>query len=62
MKKKLIKLKDKLIKTIKRIKDEKIISSYFKNNRLFIVYIVVCVLNSTLLRIFTTSKSLNSLG
>lgn len=30
MKKKLIKLKDKLIKNIKRIKDEKIISSYFK--------------------------------
>ena len=62
MKKKLIKLKDKLIKTIKRIKDEKIISSYFKNNRLFIVYIVVCVLNSTLLRIFTMPTMENYLS
>ena len=62
MKKKLIKLKDKLIKTIKRIKDEKVISSYFKNNRLFIVYIVVCVLNSTLLRIFTMPTMENYLS
>ena len=62
MKKKLIKLKDKLIKNIKRIKDEKIISSYFKNNRLFIVYIVVCVLNSTLLRIFTMPTMENYLS
>ena len=62
MKKKLIKLKDKLIKTIKRIKDEKIISSYLKNNRLFIVYIVVCVLNSTLLRIFTMPTMENYLS
>ena len=62
MKKKLIKLKDKLIKIIKRIKDEKIISSYFKNNRLFIVYIVVCVLNSTLLRIFTMPTMENYLS
>lgn len=62
MKKKLIKLKDKLIKTIKKIKDEKIISSYLKNNRLFIVYIVVCVLNSTLLRIFTMPTMENYLS
>ena len=62
MKKKLIKLKDKLIKTIKRIKDEKIISSYLKNNRLSIVYIVVCVLNSTLLRIFTMPTMENYLS
>ena len=62
MKKKLIKLKDKLIKIIKRIKDEKIISSYLKNNRLFIVYIVVCVLNSTLLRIFTMPTMENYLS
>lgn len=62
MKKKLIKLKDKLIKIIKRIKYEKIISSYFKNNRLFIVYIVVCVLNSTLLRIFTMPTMENYLS
>ena len=29
------------------------ISNYFKENRLFLVYILICVLNSTLLRIFT---------
>ena len=53
MKKKLIKLKDKIIKKIKKIKEEKMISNFFKNNRLFLVYVLVCVLNSTLLRFFT---------
>ena len=62
MKKKIIKLKDKFLKIIKKIKDEKIISSYFKNNRLFIVYLVVCVLNSTLLRIFTMPTMENYLS
>ena len=53
MKKKLTKFKDKIIKTLKRVKEEKMISNYFKDNRLFLVYILICVLNSTLLRIFT---------
>ena len=53
MKKKLTKFKDKIIKTLKRVKEEKMISNYFKENRLFLVYILICVLNSTLLRIFT---------
>ena len=62
MNKKIIKLKDKFLKILKKIKDEKIISSYFKNNRLFIVYLVVCVLNSTLLRIFTMPTMENYLS
>ena len=53
MKKKLIKFKDKIIKKIKKIKEEKMISNFFKDNRLFLVYVLVCVLNSTLLRFFT---------
>ncbi len=53
MKRKIIKIKDKLTKNIKRIREEKLISSYFKNNRLFIVFVLICVINSTLLRFFT---------
>ncbi len=62
MKKKVIKLKNKIIKNIKRVKEEKMISSYFKDNRLFLVYVLVCVLNSTLLRIFTMPTMENYLS
>lgn len=62
MKKKIIKLKDKFLKTLKRIKEEKIISSYFKKNRLFVIYLIVCVLNSTLLRFFTIPTMENYLS
>ena len=62
MKKKLIKFKDKIIKKIKRVKEEKMISNYFKDNRLFLVYVLVCVLNSTLLRIFTMPTMENYLS
>ena len=40
MKKKMIKFKDKFIKNIKRIKEEKLISNYFKDNKLFLVYVL----------------------
>ena len=62
MKKKLSNFKDKIIKNIKRIKEEKMISSYFKDNRLFLVYVLVCVINSTLLRIFTMPTMENYLS
>ena len=62
MKKKLTKFKDKIIKNLKRIKEEKMISKYFKDNRLFLVYVLVCVLNSTLLRIFTMPTMENYLS
>ena len=62
MKKTIIKFKDKIIKKIKKIKKDKLISNYFKENRLFLVYILVCVLNSTLLRIFTMPTMENYLS
>ena len=62
MKKKLIKFKDKIIKKIKKIKEEKMISNFFKDNRLFLVYVLVCVLNSTLLRFFTMPTMENYLS
>ncbi len=39
--------KKKLLKIKKRIKD------YFHNNLLFVIYVITCVVNSTLLRFFT---------
>ena len=62
MKKKMIKFKDKFIKNIKHIKEEKLISNYFKDNKLFLVYVLVCVINSTLLRIFTMPTMENYLS
>ena len=62
MKKKLIKFKDKIVAKLKKIKKDKLISSYFKDNKLFLVYILVCVLNSTLLRIFTMPTMENYLS
>ena len=62
MKKKIIRFKDKLIKKLKRIKEEKMISNYFKDNKLFIVYVLVCVINSTLLRFFTMPTMENYLS
>lgn len=53
MKKTIVKLKDKFVNFVKRIKKEKMISNYFKNNRLFLLFVLVCVVNSTLLRFFT---------
>ena len=62
MKKKLSNFKDKIINNIKRIKKEKIISSYVKDNKLFLVYVLICVINSTLLRIFTMPTMENYLS
>ena len=62
MKKKLIKYKYKIIKKLKKVKEEKMISNFFKDNRLFLVYVLVCVLNSTLLRFFTMPTMENYLS
>ena len=53
MKNKIIKFKDKILNYLKRVKNEKLIAKFFRENKLFIVYVLVCVLNSTLLRFFT---------
>ena len=48
----LNKAKDNTIKQIKRMRREHVIREYFKNNILFLTFVFVCVLNSTLLRFF----------
>ncbi len=45
-------LKDKLVKSIDTIKKEHLISTYAKQNILFIVFVITGVLNATLLRAF----------
>ena len=46
------KFKDKLIKQIKKIKTEHLISKYIKTNVLFLSFVITSVLNATLLRAF----------
>ncbi len=53
MKRKIIKLKNKLIEGIKRVKKEHLIMKYMKNNVLFLTFVISCVVNSTILRFFT---------
>ena len=53
MKRKFIRLKDKLIKNIKKIKSEHLIKNYIKNNVLFLTFVITCLFNSTMLRFFT---------
>ena len=53
MKNKLKNLKDKFVNFCRRVKNDKLISKYFVDNKLFVVFVIVSVLNSTLLRIFT---------
>ena len=52
VKKELKKLKIKAVNYIKRIKKDHLIREFFKNNELFIVYFLVCIANSTILRFF----------
>ena len=49
---KLNKLKDKIIYNINKIMQEHLIRKYIKNNILFITYVIICLVNSTLLRCF----------
>lgn len=53
MKRKIIKLKNKLVAGIKRAKKDKVIQEYMKNNVLFLTFVISCVFNSTILRFFT---------
>ena len=50
---KLTKAKEKTTKTIQKIRKEHLVRQYLKNNQLFIVFVLICVLNSTLLRFLT---------
>ncbi len=62
MKKKFNKIKIKFIKNIKRVKEEKLLSKYLKNNKLFLLYVLVCVVNATMLRFFTIPTAENMLS
>ena len=46
------KSKKKVVKTIQKIKTEHLIREYFKNNMIFVTFVVTGVLNSTILRFF----------
>ena len=53
-------MKEKLTKQIKRgkrylkrVKNEHLIKKYFMDNILFLTFVFVCVINSTMLRFFT---------
>lgn len=53
MKKRMIRLKNTLIKNLKRVKTEHLIQKYIRSNILFLTFVITGVLNSTLLRFFT---------
>ena len=60
---KINKIKEKITTEINHIKEEELIDEYIKNNILFLTYVIVCVLNASLLRVFCipTFKSLFSI-
>lgn len=58
----LKKTKDKIKKYIKRVKTENLHKEYFKNNILFITFVLTTVLSSTLLRFFCMNTLENYLS
>ncbi len=62
MKEKLNKQLKRGKKYLKRVKDEKLIKKHFKENTLFLTFIVICVVNSTMLRFFTMHTMENYLA
>lgn len=62
MKKKVKTLFDKFKKFLKRVKDEKLIIKYIKENPIFIAYVIVNVMNSTILRFLTMNSIENYLA
>jgi len=53
MKKRIKNKKEKLCKFIKRVKEEHLIKKYIKENTLFITFLLTCLINSTMIRMFT---------
>ena len=45
-------IKNNIIKNIKKMKKEHFIRGYIKNNKLFLAFVIICVINSTVLRFF----------
>lgn len=46
------KYKEKIITALKRVKEEQLVKKYIENNTLFLAYVIVCLLNATILRVF----------
>lgn len=53
MKKRIKNRKEKFLKYMKRVKEEHLIKKYCQENKLFITFVVTCLINSTMIRIFT---------
>lgn len=53
MKRKIKNNKEKLCKFLKRVKEEHLIRKYIKENTLFITFLLTCLVNSTMIRMFT---------
>ena len=49
-------------KNLKRIKTEHLLKEYVKNNILFLVFVLTCVINSTMLRFFCINSTENYLA
>lgn len=56
------KMKERILSTLKKAKEEHIIREYLKNNKLFITYIIVCLGNATMLRCFCLQTVSNLLS
>ena len=48
----LQKLVDKTKTSIKKAKEDHVIRKYIKNNKLFLTYVITCLVNATMLRFF----------
>ncbi len=59
---KLDKIKDKVRESIKKAKEEHIVRQYVKNNSLFLTYVLMCLINATLLRFFSIQTVSNFLS
>ena len=56
------KIFNNVCKYLKKVKNEHLISTYIKENPLFIIYIIINVINSTMLRFFTMHSLENYLS
>ena len=62
MKRKLILRKQQVMRLLRKIKREHIIRKYIEDNKIFITFVLTCLINSTLLRFFTMNTIENYLS
>ena len=56
------KLLQSVKKNLKKIKEEHLIKQYMKNNIIFLTFVITCVINSTMLRLFCINSTENYLA